>query len=318
MTSDLRLVVGGLKSLLPGVGHSGGTGGAAATRYGYSVWLRHSQMIAAAGLDLSRDVVVELGPGDSLGTGFAALLTTAKRYVALDVVPHAAAAAQLSALDATVALLEARTPIPDASEFPNLYPRLESYDFPSRLKAQLARGNACEPGRIAEIAEALQHMDSRSPDAMIRYVCPWSSGSVARASADLVFSQAALQEIDNRGLRGALRETFAAMSDWLKPGGVMSHQVDLGMYGAEPWDRHWTYSDPTWSVIRGRRENYVNREPLSTYEALLREFGFEAKTLDIVPARETIAVDRLSSRFRSLSDRDRNARAVHIVAVKRG
>jgi hypothetical protein len=107
------------------------------------------------------------------------------------------------------------------------------------------------------------------------------------------------------------------MAQWLKPGGIISHQVDLGMYGAEPWDRHWTYSDATWALIRGRRPNYINRQPLSAYEGLCLEFGFDIARLEVVEQDIATPTSKLAVGFRTLSQRDRTARAVHIVAVKR-
>jgi len=315
VTSDLRLVVGGLKSFIPSISRSTGTGGTIAPRYCYGIWLRHLRMIAKAGVDHVRDVVVEIGPGDSVGTGLAALLTTGKRYIALDVVPHAAAVVQSSLLDAIADLLRAKTPIPDANEFPKVFPRLPDYRFPSDVLDGDRLARRLAPSHIEQVRSALDHMGTDDPKAAIRYACPWSRSSVPPKSADLVFSQAALQEIDNRG--GALRSTFESMATWLKPGGIVSHQVDLGMYGAEPWDRHWTYGDMTWTMIRGQRPNYINREPLSTYEELCEEFGFDVALLDVVEETPSVARGRLAPRFRPLDERDRTARAVHIVAVKR-
>lgn len=315
MTSDLRLVVGGLKSFIPSINRSTGTGGTIAPRYCYGIWLRHLRMIAKSGVDPIRGVVVEIGPGDSVGTGLAALLTTGKRYIALDVVPHAAAVVQSSLLDAIADLLRQRAPIPDAEEFPKVFPRLLDYRFPSDVLSDDRLERTLAPAQVEEVRRALEHMSGEDPGAVIRYACPWSRQSVAAKSADLVFSQAALQEIDNR--EGALRATFESMATWLKPGGIMSHQVDLGMYGAEPWDRHWTYGDMTWSMIRGQRPNYINREPLSTYEDLCEEFGFDVALLDVVAEAPTVSADRLAPRFRSLDERDRAGRAVHLVAVKR-
>ena len=317
MTSDIRLVAGGLKSFIPSINRSTGTGGTIDPRYCYGIWLRHIRMIARAGLDLKRETVVEIGPGDSVGTGFAALLTTATRYIALDVVPHATAVVQTTLLESIATLLRQRTSIPDAAELPKVFPKLLDYRFPSDVLHDSDLDERLSWDHVEMIRSAIARMGLDEPESMLRYVCPWSSRSIERESADLVFSQAALQEIDNRGTPGGLRQTFEAMGRWLKIGGIMSHQVDLGMYGAEPWDRHWSYGDTTWSLIRGQRPNYINREPLSAYERLCDEFGFDVVLLDVVREAPVTPSHQLASRFKVLDERDRTARAVHIVAVKR-
>lgn len=51
-----------------------GTGGTCSARYCYAVWLRHLVLAAEHGLlDRPPRRVVEIGPGDSLGTGIAAI-----------------------------------------------------------------------------------------------------------------------------------------------------------------------------------------------------------------------------------------------------
>jgi hypothetical protein len=65
------------------------TGGTVSARYCYSVWLRHLCMLHAHGLPMTFETVVEFGPGDSLGTGLAALLSGADRYITLDAVRYA-------------------------------------------------------------------------------------------------------------------------------------------------------------------------------------------------------------------------------------
>jgi len=195
--------------------------------------------------------------------------------------------------------------------------RLADYRFPAQILPASRLAETLRPERVDELRAAIDGMSKNDGTSRIGYACPWTAESVRRGSADLVFSQAALQEIDNPGANGALRRTFAAMAQWLKPGGIISHQVDLGMYGAEPWDRHWTYSDATWAVIRGRRPNYINRQPLSAYEGLCREFGFDIARLDVVEQDIATPTSELAVGFRTLSQRDRTARAVHIVAVKR-
>ena len=93
---------------------------------------------------------------------------------------------------------------------------------------------------------------------------------VAEASLDLIFSQAVLEHVDG------LEETYRAMFAWLKPGGYASHVIDFTAHGRSPfWNGHWAYSDWEWELVRGKREFLLNREPLSTHLALVRNVGFE-------------------------------------------
>src|SRR5262245_43795735 len=63
------------------------TGGSDSPRYCYSVWLRHLVMLDRFGFKINEARIGELGPGDSIGIGLAAVLSGAARYVGLDVVP---------------------------------------------------------------------------------------------------------------------------------------------------------------------------------------------------------------------------------------
>ena len=105
------------------------TGGSNSSRYCYAVWLRHLTLLGQYGFNPNGAAVGELGPGDSLGTGFAALLSGARRYVGLDIVPYAVKADVQCMLYDLVRLYESREPIPDHHEFPRMRPRLASYDF---------------------------------------------------------------------------------------------------------------------------------------------------------------------------------------------
>ena len=57
--------------------------------YCYAVWLRHLIVLDRYGFSGKDAAIGELGPGDSIGTGIAALLSGARRYVGLDAVPYA-------------------------------------------------------------------------------------------------------------------------------------------------------------------------------------------------------------------------------------
>jgi len=68
------------------------TGGINSPRYCYAVLLRHLIMLAQQGFKIHHAQIGELGPGDSISTGMATLLSGADRYVGLDVIPFSARA----------------------------------------------------------------------------------------------------------------------------------------------------------------------------------------------------------------------------------
>src|SRR2546430_1461739 len=121
-----RTVTRGMLSYVPGFDQfltkRRAGGGTASPRYCYSIWLRHLTMAHVHGLSTTPMTVAELGPGDSLGVGLAALLTGTERYRALDVVTYLNIERNLEIFDGLIDLLRNRTPIPDDSEFPEAKP----------------------------------------------------------------------------------------------------------------------------------------------------------------------------------------------------
>src|SRR5260370_28824009 len=98
------------------------TGGTVSARYCYSVWLRHLSILQRSGLPTAFKTMVELGPGDSLGIGLAALLSGVERYIALDVIQYPSDAQNLRIFGELIALFKDRAPIPDEAEFPPVLP----------------------------------------------------------------------------------------------------------------------------------------------------------------------------------------------------
>jgi len=168
--------------------------------------------------------------------------------------------------------------------------------------------------QVARLRDTLRH--SSSSTGSIQYRCPWNHRSVDPCSADLIISQVALEYMDHTESRDDLRANIRAMANWLRPGGVMSHQVDFSGPGGQPWNHHWAYGDLAWRIVRGRRPCYENRVSLSRYVALFEEAGCEVigvervEQLGLQPAH-------VAPRFRKLPESDFSTAAALIVAIKR-
>ena len=287
-----------------------GTGGTDSARYSYSVWLRHLVLAHANGLPTTLDAIAELGPGDSLGMGLAALLSGASRYFAFDVVAHANAERNLAVFDELVSLFRNRTPIPANDEFPRVSPRLDQYAFPTHCLTDARLDAALAPARIDQIRAALR--DCTSPGSVIQYRAPWQGDQfIQRGSIDMIFSQAVLEHVDD------LRGVYRASRLWLKPTGFISHQVDLKSHGTSvQWNGHWTYSDTVWKVIRGKDSWLINRAPCSTHLRLLAEEGFRPVVEVRTSMPSSITRHDLARRFRDMPDEDLTTSGLFVQAVK--
>jgi len=303
MTVRIRPLLVGTATYVPGLRKltARRTGGTISARYCYSVWLRHLVLAHANGIETRFERVGEIGPGDSLGTGLAALLCGARRYDALDVVRYADSARNMMILDELVELFRNRAPIPGEDAFPLVRPLLPSYDFPHHILTDARLAAALDPGRLALIRDALRTLDK--PDArtpFLSYVVPWYDVRlIERASVDFIFSQAVLQYPPDLGAM------YRAMGDWLTPGGAMSHTIDFKSHGAtREWSGHWACSDRVWSLLNGRRRDALNRVPHSTHMALIHDLGCEVLCDQRTELPPAITRAQLAPRFRHLTDDD--------------
>jgi SAM-dependent methyltransferase len=311
---SLKPLLEGAATLLPGVQRLARrrTGGTDSARYCYGVWLRHLALAERAGLRAVPACVAELGPGDSIGIGLAALLSGAERYLGLDVVMHADLQRNLSVLEELIELFARRGAIPGDEEFPEMRPRLERYDFPARMLPASRLGAALDPARLERMRGALHVPGARG--AMIEYCAPWVDAAVIQpASVDMIFSQAVLEHVDD--LDGA----YGAMRRWLRPGGLMSHQIDFRSHGfAAEWNGHWGYSDLAWRIVRGGRPYLLNRQPRSTHARLLAAHGFQIAYQQPVTRASGIARPRLARRFRDMAEDDLTTAGWFVQAVAPG
>jgi len=306
----VKALLSGLATYLPGYPAMRATGGTDSARYCYSVWLRHLSLARASGCMSSMPRhVAELGPGDSIGIGLAALLSGVDTYFALDVVRYSGLRTNLAIFDELVELYRQRAPIPGDAELPFVNPKLQSYEFPHALLDDDWLKNSLDPARIDDIRASVAQADPEH--SCIRYQSPWTDPSVVRAeSVDMIYSQAVLEHVTD------IASVYRSMHRWLKHSGFVSHQIDYRCHGkADTWNGHWTYSDTAWTVVVGRRPYLLNREPHSQHLRLLRETGFSVISETLQRAPSTLRRQQLAARFRGLSEDDLTTCGAHIVAV---
>jgi hypothetical protein len=301
----LTFVPGGEKLLAVG------TRGTDTARYCYSVWMRHLLRTASYRTAPLDGRVVELGPGDSLGIGLAALLSGADQYIAVDAVRHANADRNIAVLDELFDLFAGRASIPDDEEFPDIKPRLNGSRFPEELlDAARMKRNLAQP-RLRAIRDALLGVSMGDPP--VQYVDPsMAATAVSSGSVSLVFSQAVLEHVDD------LASVYRQCHQWLRADGLMSHQIDFKSHGSSrEWNGHWAYPEPVWRVLRGRRPYLLNREPWSSHRRLLLDSGFEILEHESVRLPTRLRRSQLADCFRDMNEEDFTTAGVFLVAKKR-
>jgi len=262
------------------------------------------------GLCTTPRVIAELGPGDSLGIGLAALLSGAEKYFAFDIVEYASSKRNLDIFEELVDLFRKKEKIPSAEEFPAVKPELKSYDFPHHILSDARLDSSLSDLRIDQVRQSL--LNTLSKESVIRYVAPWHERHlVNNESVDMIFSQAVLEHVDD------LPYTYRTLHDWLKPDGFMSHQIDFRCHRtADKWNGHWAYSDLRWKIIKGKRPYLLNRETHSKHVSLLKETGFRVVGDMAVRSPSELSRRQLAPRFRNMPDDDLTTSGAFIQAVK--
>jgi len=316
----IRPLITGILSLLPGsqIAHyllAKKNISYANARYCYSVWLRHLLTAHESGLiPVFPETIAELGPGNSLGTGLAGLISGAHTYYGLDIVRYCRDNRNLKTFDELVALFRARTPIPDESEFPQIKPVLKSYAFPRHILSEERLKKALTPERIAQLRADLISLGREHPSQtrQIHYFAPWNdAGNIKLSAVDMIYTQAVMEHAEPLG------EIYGNLYKWLKLGGFMSHQIDFRSHGtAGEWNGHWGYSALLWKLIKGRKPYLINREPLSAHIALQKEAGFKIIAVQKVLSASRLKTGQLSRRFRHLSEDDLTVSGALIQSVK--
>jgi hypothetical protein len=309
----MKQLIKGIVTFVPGAyralsrKRSDGTDSA---RYCYSVWLRHVVMAHHNGLSTCPRVAAELGPGDSIGIGLAALLSGVDKYYAFDIVEYADVGRNVAIFDDLIALFAGKEDIPGDDEFPRVEPKLDCYAFPNDVLTDERLRAALEPGRLKMIRASI--LDMNRPGSVVQYKVPWYDSTIVEEdSLDMIFSQAVLEHVDE------IKLTYGKMHTWLKPNGVMSHAIDFKSHdSADEWNGHWAYGDSVWKIVRGKRPYLINRLPHSHHIDLIHKNGFKIVCDITTQIPSNIAIDNVAPRFREMKDEDLITGSAFIQAVK--
>ncbi len=259
-----------LATLLPnhqhqfkGTGQRTFTDKANVARTYYSVWMRMLvAMHDAKVLDIkSIKTVGEIGPGDSLTVGLAAILSGANRYIALDLVPTAHNYDNLEIFEELVLLFKTKASIPNQEAEPKQRPYLESYDFPSHIFSNDDLERLLAPERLEKIRKAIRSFTKNEKDSQneiqILLAAPWHTDvqlANHAGSIDLIITNAAMEHVADVPL------TYKGAAQLLRQGGLISSAIDYKCHDtAGLWNGHWTYAPAVWKLVCGTTTYLINR-----------------------------------------------------------
>lgn len=310
----IKPVVKGLLSYIPGIlkilpkGTGGCTNSAA---YCYGVWLKHLTLLWENGLRSIPNTLAELGPGDSIGVGLAAMLSGVNNYYALDVVRFANTDLNLKIFDELVTLFKQHTARPTKG-WPDYDCYLDDNLFPSHILTEEILVKSLAEDRIARIRSVLADPAALQQEISIKYMVPWSSESIIeKESVDVILSHSVLEHVMD------ISNTYPTLNLWLKPSGMMSHQIDFESHGlTELWNGYRAFPEMLWKIMVGKRPYLINREPCSAHiECMLQN---HLKVVCLMKRHRTDGIDRseLSSYWKNISDDDLSCSGIFVQVQK--
>jgi len=264
--------------------------------YCYRVWMKHLKYWSLINKEIPK-VVVEIGSGNSLGVGLAALISGSDKFYALERTQFWNIETNIRVFDELVAFfkMEKKT---EKISLKSKIKVIKKLDFPSGILTKSHLLNSLDKERLQKIREEL--LKPFNPDNIyIQSVIPWEKTDLIEdETVDYIFSHTVLQHLDD------LPYAYTAMSKWLKKGGCISHKIDFkSMNTTKLWNQHWTLSESEWSIVTGG-VNLINREPLSSHLKLIKANGFKI-IHEIKDFRKNeLTINSLSDNFKHLDVSD--------------
>ena len=141
---------------------------------------------------------------------------------------------------------------------------------------------------------------------------PWlNSNVIERDTVDIILSHSVLEHVVD------LETTYRALYLWLKPKGMMTHQIDFASHGlSEQWNGYRAYSELLWKIIYGKRTYLINRQPHSVHIDQILKNNFDV-ICDLQNYRtDGIQRSTLSEYWKNITDDDLSCSEAFIQAQK--
>lgn len=286
-----------------------GKGSSAA--YYYGVWLKHLTLSMEAGMGFPR-AMAEIGPGDSLGVGIAALLSGVSTYHAFDVMFVDSPDADVAMVPTLAAIMAGGTLRPKKG-WPDYDHLLEGGSLPPEILARLPSRASLTANLIAEIVSKLKEPVDSS-EGLKR---SWRTGEPPGGtngmdgSYDFLMSHSVLEYVSD------LDSCFARCRSMLRSGGWMSHQIDLTSLGITThWNGHLAYPDRLWRIACGRRRFVPNRKLASDYIRSAEANGFHVVKTFVLESERLPTNVAPSPQFKERTPQDLSTRGLFVIAQK--
>lgn len=250
----------------------------------------HVRHALEAGLRIEGLRCLEVGPGNSIGQAFVLCLLGAASAIAFDVRRYANERTGRGVYRELVQALLATPPI--------------DIGMPGPLPVV----------GIRERAQRMLPADRSFPilGGDLRYEL--LSGPVlplAAASVDFAYSCSVLEHVPD------IATTYGELARVIKPGGVMSHIIDLRDHHSDaPFD-FLRYGDWLWSAMTSRSAGFTNRRRGAEHLQALRDSGFEVISERRVRADAPPPRDRVAARFSCFDDEELRSLTLVISARRR-
>lgn len=281
------------------------TGGSSTALYCYAIWMRHLIKLYENGAVNLPKNVLEVGPGDSKGVGFAALISGSNDYVAVDAYDYTNIKTEVKIFDELVQLFREKAAIPNDDVFPRMRPKLLSYDFPHELFTDSYLRQVLNDKRIEDLRRKIinGHFANVHSDRL---------KTLGGKRFDFVLCQASLQYVEDI-------ETFIAEIFCLsRKNAWISAVIDYSAHQTSScWDEHWTMPKLLWFALKGRQPYFLSRNYHEIYEKCFQnKYGLLCVNQRLT-SKNTIKRCQLAKEFESMSDMDLQTKGAFFLVKRR-